>query len=63
VNIAIQTANHNPKGVEMHSIIAKNVGAKKEEILGAMIMNFHLSVLVNVLDCLPAALKGLKAAE
>jgi AhpD family alkylhydroperoxidase len=63
VNIAIQTANRNPKGVEMHSIIAKNVGADREEILGAVIMNLHLSGLATVLDCLPAALKGLKAAE
>jgi len=63
VNIAIQTANRNPKGVEMHSIMAKKVGASREEILGAVIMNLHLSGLVTVLDCLPAALKGLNAVE
>jgi alkylhydroperoxidase/carboxymuconolactone decarboxylase family protein YurZ len=63
VNIAIQTANCNPKGVEMHSIMAKNLRASREEILGAVIMNLHLSGLATVLECLPAALKGLKAAE
>jgi alkylhydroperoxidase/carboxymuconolactone decarboxylase family protein YurZ len=61
VNIAIQTANRNPKGVEMHSVMAKNSGANKEEILGAVIMNLHLSGLTTVLDCLPAALKGLES--
>jgi len=31
INIAIQTSNKNPKGVEMHAVMAKKVGAKRED--------------------------------
>ncbi len=60
VNIAIQTANRNPMGVKMHTQMAKNHGASKDEILGAVVMNLHLSGLTNVLDCHPAAMEGLE---
>ncbi len=58
INIAIQTSNKNPKGVEMHAVMAKKVGAKREEVLGAVTMNLHLSGLSTVLECLPSAIKG-----
>ncbi len=63
VNIAIQTANRNPTGVKMHSYMAKKQGASRDEILGAVVLNLHLSGLSNVLDCLPSALEGLESAE
>jgi len=61
INIAIQTSNKNPKGVEMHAVMAKKVGAKREEVVGAVTMNLHLSGLSTVLNCLPAAIKGYDA--
>ncbi len=63
VNIAIQTANHNSMGVKMHAQMAKSQGASRDEILGAVVMNLHLSGLSNVLDCLPAALEGLESVK
>ena len=63
VNIAIQTANRNPMGVKMHSCMAKKQGASRDEILGAVVLNLHLSGLSTVLDCLPSALEGLESAE
>jgi len=60
INIAIQTANRNPRGVKMHALMAKKEGASKEEIVSAVVMNLHLSGLATVLDCLPAALEGFK---
>lgn len=61
INIAIQTANRNPKGVEMHALMAKNEGATRDEIVGAVVMNLYLSGLSCVLDCLPTALEGFEA--
>ena len=61
VNIGIQTANHNPLGVKMHTQMAKSMGASRDEILGAVVMNLHLSGLSTVLDCLPSALEGLES--
>jgi AhpD family alkylhydroperoxidase len=58
LNIAIQTANKNPIGVKMHAKMAKMEGALREEVLGAVSMNLHLSGLSNVLECLPAAVEG-----
>ncbi|MBP2045864.1 carboxymuconolactone decarboxylase family protein [Methanobacterium aggregans] len=58
INIAIQTANKNPMGVKMHAAMAKKSGAKREEVIGAVAMNLHLSGLANVLECLPAAVEG-----
>jgi alkylhydroperoxidase/carboxymuconolactone decarboxylase family protein YurZ len=60
VNIAIQTANRNPLGVKLHAQMAKSQGASRDEILGAVVMNLHLSGLVTVLECLPSALEGLE---
>jgi AhpD family alkylhydroperoxidase len=58
INIAIQTANRNPGGVKMHAMMAKNEGATRDEIIGAVVLNLHHSGFATVLDCLPAAIKG-----
>ncbi|MBI5679544.1 MAG: carboxymuconolactone decarboxylase family protein [Methanobacterium sp.] len=58
INIAIQTANRNVKGVQMHAMMAKNEGATREEIVGAVVLNLHHSGLASILDCLPAAIDG-----
>ncbi len=58
VNIGIQTATRNPRGVFFHAGMARQSGAAREEVIGAVVMNLHLSGLASVLDCLPAALEG-----
>jgi AhpD family alkylhydroperoxidase len=58
INIAIQTATRNPRGVMMHTIMAKQAGATKDEIIGSVVMNLHLAGLVTVLEGLPPALEG-----
>jgi AhpD family alkylhydroperoxidase len=58
INIAIQTANGNPRGVYFHAMLARKVGARREEVVGAVSMNLHLSGLATVLDSLPAAIEG-----
>jgi alkylhydroperoxidase/carboxymuconolactone decarboxylase family protein YurZ len=58
INIAIQTAMRNPRGVKFRAMMAKNEGATKEEVVGAVVMNLHLAGLAPVLDALPAALEG-----
>lgn len=58
INIAIQTANRNPRGVRFHAMMARQQGAAREEVLGAVAMNLHLSGLSAVLDSLPAAAEG-----
>ena len=58
INIAIQTCNKNPTGVKMHAIMAKKSGATRDEVLGAVVMNLHLSGLLTVLECLPSAIVG-----
>jgi AhpD family alkylhydroperoxidase len=63
INIAIQTATRNPRGVRMHAIMAHSIGATRDEIIGAVVMNLHLTGLVTVLECLPAALEGLEEAK
>jgi AhpD family alkylhydroperoxidase len=60
VNIAIQTANRNPRGVFFHAGMAARAGATRQEIIAAVVMNLHLSGLASVLDCLPAAVDGLR---
>jgi alkylhydroperoxidase/carboxymuconolactone decarboxylase family protein YurZ len=47
----------------MHAQMAKSRGASRDEILGAVVMNLHLSGLSAVLDCLPSALEGLESVE
>jgi len=56
INIAIQTANRNPLGVQMHARMAKNEGAVREENIAAFVLNLHHSGFANVLECLPAAI-------
>jgi AhpD family alkylhydroperoxidase len=58
LNIAINTANRNPRGVLFHAMMAKNEGASREEVIGAVVMNLHLSGLAVVLDSLPSAVEG-----
>ncbi len=58
INIAIQTANRNVKGVQMHAMMAKNEGAAREEVVGAVVLNLHHSGFASVLKCLPAAIEG-----
>ena len=62
INIAIQTSVRNSEGVRLHAIMAHQAGATKEEIVGAVVMNLHLTGLVTVLDSLPAALDGIDTA-
>jgi len=58
INIAIQTANRNQRGVQMHAMMAKKEGATREEVIGAVVLNLHHSGLVSVIECLPAAIDG-----
>lgn len=58
INIAIQTANHNSRGVMMHAIMAKKEGASRAEVVGAVVLNLHHCGLTSVLECLPAAVEG-----
>ncbi len=58
LNLAIQTANRNPKGVQLHAVMAKNEGASREEVLGAVVLNLHHSGFASVMECLPAAVNG-----
>lgn len=58
INIAIQTANRNPRGVQMHAMMAKNEDATRDEIVGDVVLNLHHSGFASVLDCLPAVIKG-----
>lgn len=58
INIAIQTANQNQQGVKMHAQMAKNEGATREEVTGAVVLNLHHSGLSSVIKCLPAAIQG-----
>ncbi len=63
INIAIQTAVRNPRGVRFHAAMARQAGASRAETLGAVAMNLHLSGLAAVLDSLPAAVEGFDTAE
>jgi AhpD family alkylhydroperoxidase len=58
ITIAIQTANRNPRGVQMHAMMARNEGAAREEIIAAVVLNLHHSGFAKVLECLPAAIDG-----
>jgi AhpD family alkylhydroperoxidase len=61
VNIAVQTATRNPRGAAFHAAMAKQAGATREEVIGAVVMNLHLTGLGAVLDSLPAAIEGYDA--
>lgn len=61
VNIGIQTADRNPRGVMSHAMMAREqraTRATREEVLGAVAKNLHLSGLPVVLESLPAAVEG-----
>jgi len=57
INIA-QTANRNPRGAQMHAMMARKEGAAREEIIAAVVLNLHHSGFAKVLECLPAAIDG-----
>ena len=61
INIAMQTAVRNPRGVGFHAAMARRARATREETLGAVAMNLHLCGLATVLDSLPAAVEGYDA--
>jgi len=58
INIAIQTANRNPRDVQMHAVMAKNEGVVRDEITGAVVLHLHHSGFAKVLECLPATIEG-----
>ena len=58
INIAIQTSTRNVMGVKMHASMAHKMGATRDEVKGAVLMNLHLTGLASVLECLPSALEG-----
>jgi alkylhydroperoxidase/carboxymuconolactone decarboxylase family protein YurZ len=62
VNIGIQTANRNPRGVRFHAGMARHAGATRKEVTGAVVMNLHLSGLATVLESLGPALEGFDSA-
>lgn len=62
INLAIQTANRNPRGVGFQAMMAKQAGATRPEVIGAVVLNVHLSGLAAVLDALPAAVEGYDGA-
>ena len=61
INIAIQTANRNPRGAAWHAAMARQQGATRDEVIGAVAMNLHLTGLAAVLDTLPAVVEGYDA--
>ncbi len=58
INIAIQAAIRNPRGVKFHAMMAKQDGASRDEVIGAVAMSLHLVGLAAVLDSLPSAIDG-----
>jgi hypothetical protein len=46
VNIALQTATRNLRGVCFHAAMARNAGTSKEEVKGAVVMALHSWVLL-----------------
>lgn len=62
INIAIQTAQKNPTGVRHHAAMARAVGASREAVISAVVMNLHLSGLDPVLLSLRAVIEGWEEA-
>jgi alkylhydroperoxidase/carboxymuconolactone decarboxylase family protein YurZ len=58
INIAIQNANQNPGGVKIRAVMAKNEGAKREEIIAAVALNLHHSGFAKDLRCSLAEIDG-----
>lgn len=63
INIAIQTAIRNSRGVRFHAAMARQAGATRQEVAGAVAMNLHLTGLAAVLDSLSAALEGYEGVK
>ena len=57
---SVRTAT--PGGILFHFMMARRMGAKRGEVVGAVAMNLHLSGLAAVLDCLPSAVEGYEQA-
>jgi alkylhydroperoxidase/carboxymuconolactone decarboxylase family protein YurZ len=65
INIAIQTVDQNPTGVQTHVIMAKcdngkKEGATHEEIIGAVVLTSIIPVLLKFLSASLQRLRGLK---
>jgi len=58
LDIGIQTAIRNPRGVRFHALMARQGGASRDEVIGAVAMHLHLVGLAAVLDSLPSAVEG-----
>ncbi|MGD0637024.1 MAG: carboxymuconolactone decarboxylase family protein [Nitrososphaerales archaeon] len=63
INIGIQTANRNLRGVRYHAFMAKKAGATRDEVLGAVALNLHLRGVGVVLDTMPAAIAGFESKK
>ncbi len=63
INIGIQTANGNLRGVKYHAFMAKKAGATRNEVLGAVVLNLHLRGVGVVLDTLPVAIAGFESKK
>ena len=63
INIGIQTANRNLRGVKYHAFMAKKAGATRREVMGAVVLNLHLRGVGVVLDTLPVAIAGFESKQ
>jgi len=63
INVGIQTANRNLRGVKYHAFMAKKEGATRDEVMGAVVLNLHLRGVGVVLDTLPAAIAGFEGKD
>jgi alkylhydroperoxidase/carboxymuconolactone decarboxylase family protein YurZ len=63
INVGIQTANRNLRGVRYHAFMAKEAGATRNEVLGAVALNLHLRGVGVVLDTLPEAIAGFESKK
>ncbi len=60
VMVALLAAHRNLRGVKIHAQRAVKEGATREEVVGAVVMNLHISGLTSVNDSLPVALEGVE---
>jgi len=63
INVGIQTANRNLRGVKYHAFMAKKEGATLDEVVGAVVLNLHLRGVGAVLDTLPVAISGFQSKK
>lgn len=60
VMTALLAAHRNLRGVKIHAQRAVKEGATRAEVVGAVVMNLHISGLTSVNECLPVALEGVE---